>query len=244
MTIMVHVLPRRAALAGAGLGLLVAARRARALDAEAAAGLIFPDDKDAGKRSGWVATAPWGAGADRLWAAAAADQDHTMYVALVKEDADGANRSIVAGPIEVEALSIDPFWTLDLSIHKDTPLGPNVPAFNVQVSNSYLSTGRSTGTEAIHLFLYRNDVLRLVFSSYVQADHSSEVTCRRRRPDGDACRRAWNRAWTVAAATAAHGSDLPTLLVREKPSGRVVSRHIWRNDAYHPPSFETLPDLA
>jgi hypothetical protein len=141
----------------------------------------------------------------------------------------------------VGVLSIDPFWTLNLSISPLMALGSGIPTFGVTVSNSYLSTGRSSWSESMSIFLRNGDDLRQVFRGYVGAGSSEVVECRRPRADGDPCRTGWSRRWVIKAVAAVVAGKPATLIVVEKPSQRIVSRHFWRGDRYQPDAFEHLP---
>ena len=230
-------LPRRFALIGAGIALI---RPARALEEVEAATMLGLQDAAAylKRTSGRVAIAKWH---DDLWASClATEDDRVVSAAIIQEDpATGAKR-IVAGPVDAEVLTIDPFWTLDLSIGPLQPLGPGVPAFGLTVSNSYLSTGRSTGSESLSIFLRDGPTLRQVFRGYVQASSSEDVPCRHPRADGVPCRSGWSHQWAIRVAGPSVGGRPPPLAVIAKPSGRVVSRPVWRGDRYRPDQFDAM----
>jgi len=233
-------LPRRTVLAGAGLAAFLPSRPAGALGpAEAATLLGVTDAADFLRRkSEFLTIAPWGPPADRLWAACLADEDSSVTAAIIQGDAGAETGHIVAGPVDADVLTIEPFWTLDLSISPPMPLGPDIPAFGVTVSNSYLSTGRSSYSMSMSIFLRQGSELRLVFSGYVSTGASEVVPCRKPRPDGDPCRQEQKSRWIIKTDGAAASGKPPPLIVVERPSGRIVSRHVWRGDQYHPPTFE------
>ncbi|MFO1024893.1 MAG: hypothetical protein U1E70_06920 [Acetobacteraceae bacterium] len=235
-------LTRRGGLISATVAALLHARRACALNAaETAAMLGIADPADFLKRKPeFLAVAPWSSGSERLWAACLADEGNGVTAALIQEDADGETRRIVAGPVEADVLTIDPFWTLNLLISPVHPLGADFPAFGVTVSNSYLSTGRSTWSESMSIFLREGSTLRLVFSGYVGAGSSDEVPCRRLQGGGEPCRDRWERKWIIKTAGPAAGGKPPALVVVERGSNKIVSRHTWRGDGYHPATFERL----
>jgi hypothetical protein len=236
---MLH-LHRRNVLAGASLAALLPFRSAGALGPSEAATLLGVTDAAdfLRRKSEFLTMAPWGPAGDRLWAACLADEGNGVTAAIIQGDAGAETGRIVAGPVDADVLTIDPFWTLDLSISPPMPLGPDIPAFGVTVSNSYLSTGRSTYSMSMSIFLRRDSELRLVFSGYVSTGTSEVVPCRKPRPDGDPCREEQKSRWVIRTDGAAAPGKPPPLIVVERPSGRVVSRHVWRGDQYHPPTFE------
>ncbi len=233
-------LPRRTVLSGAGLAALLPHRPARAVTpVEAAAALGVTDPNDFLKRkSEFLTVAAWGPPSDRLWAACLADEGSSITAAIIQEGAAGEVPRIVAGPVDADVLTIDPFWTLGLTISPPMPLGPDIPAFGLTVSNSYLSTGRSTYSTSMSIFLRQGSDLRLVFSGFVSTGTSEEIPCRKPQPNGDPCRTDEKGRWIIKTSGAATGGKPPPLVVVERPSGKIVSRHVWRGDQYQPPTFE------
>ncbi len=230
-------LSRRCALSGVALAFTGPAQALE--EAEAATILGLQDAAEYLKRtSGRVAIGKW---RDGLWAAClATEDDRIVTAAIIEEDPTTGVKRIVAGPVDAEVLTIDPFWTLDLSIGPLQPLGPAIPAFGLMVSNSYLSTGRSTGSESLSIFLRDGATLRQVFRGYVAASSSEDGDCRWPRKDGVPCRTSWSHQWLIKPAGPTVGGKPPTLVVVAKPSGRIVSRHVWRDDRYRPDHFDSM----
>lgn len=69
----------------------------------------------------------------------------------------------------------------------------------------------------------------------IAARHSEDV--------GRGRRAGWQRRYRVDPQPAAAGA-MPEILVRDARSGRVVSRHRWRGDAYHPAIFDRLGPIG
>lgn len=224
------MLARRALLSGLLLPIL--ARPGSALEAAAAiAALNRPDiAKELRDNPERIVVSPWGTGPERLTACAILSQDNdAVMVALLREDKDG-RADIVAGPGEIPAVKIDPFWTTNAKILSESPLGW-APAIAVQVNNSYLSTSRSTMTDAVHIFLRREKTLLPVFAGLTAAAHSEG-------------KQRWRRAWRIVPEGRPNADGVPpALTVRNASNGAVVSRHRWKGDAYHPKTFERTPSL-
>lgn len=230
-------IPRRAALAGAGLSLALAPATARALEPTEALTLLGQKDaEDFVKRApGFITVARWG----ELWAACLAIEDHTVKAAVIEVTEDGTKR-IVAGPTEAEILSIDPFWTLDLAISPLFPLGLDIPAFGVTVTNSYVSTARASASKSMSIFLRDGDKLRQVFRGFFEASSSEQVDCRRPSKDGQPCRESWSDSFVIKTAGPAVGGKPPALIVVNRATKRIVSRHVWHGDRYQPDTFDKM----
>lgn len=183
----------------------------------------------------------------RPWPAAGADihavtatESTMLYVALLRLPADGATPTVLARG-ETGAITIDPIWTPSIGIEAETPLGPRVPAIAVRLFNGYVSTARSTETQALHLFIRRGEALDPVFAGLLSAEHRERFRCRARR---DApCERGWTRTYRITAAGPARGTTPPPLVVRDARTGRVLARPHWRGMAYVPPVFDRMPVL-
>lgn len=216
------------------LGLL-AARPAAACE-EALLKALWPDRAElleAARQPRRCDTAPGPAGATFVVVL----EGETLFLGLAAR----GGTALATG--SADPLGFESPWSASMQAAPETLLGPGQPAWRVTYANSYLSTGRSTGTEAVHIVLRRGRSLDLVFASLVDARHRSEVPCRHR--SSQPCRSGWVRRWTIeAAGPARRGHPPPDLLVRSRGSGAVVSRHRWRGTAYAPPVFDRTPPLG
>ena len=222
---------RRTVLLGAA-GLGWPARLSAAIAPAEVAGLLLPGNAERIREAiagGRIVVAPWGSTQEGLFAAATAGDGDDLTVGLLRE---GDPATVAAGPISIEALTIDPFWSTILTIERQHPLA-RFPVVAVGVSNGYTSTGRSTWTKALHLFLRRREALLPTFGCMLEARHSEQIGPRGQRLN-------WTRQYAVAAVDAARADGLPDLLVRDARTRVAVSRHRWRGDAYHPPLFRRL----
>lgn len=225
-------LPRRHLLALAALALPL--RQAHALEEAAATRMLFAQGEDGGRGSQMACSAfkPWPA-ADGVFVVVVPDGQDGMRVALMRAGTDGAPQ-IVAGPAEIEPITIDPIWTCLMDVDDLAPLGGR-PVVAVRLHNSYLSTGRSSATESLHLLLRDGEALRVVFGSLLSASHS-EVGPRGQRTG-------WQRRWRVVPVGGRPGG-MPDLVVRDARSNATVSRHRWAGEAYRPPVFDRMPPLG
>lgn len=202
---------------------LLLAGPARAFDEDAALRLLNGGQRAHG---GCTLVAPWGEAADGLRVVALAQDDDVVRVAVMRER-DGAP-VIVAGPEPVEVIRMDPLGSAcTLQLEERSLLGGR-PLIALRVSNSGLTTGRSSFTIASHFLLRNGDSLRAVFASLGQATHSEQVGRRRV---------GWHLAYRVAPAPARPGR-MPDLLVRDVRTGRIVLRARWQGERYAPPLFE------
>lgn len=218
---------------GGATGLLAPTRPARAAiePAAATAAMLGTDGR---RQAQATVVAPWGPPEQRLMAAAlgtqTSDGDELM-VALLREGEGGAV-SVAAGPAGMEPIKIDPFWSLLIEIEQQHALA-RWPVVAVKMHNSYLSTGRSSWTEALHVFLHRDGRLLPILACLTGAGHSQEVYGRRQHQ-----RLSWTRRYTLEASGTGRGNGLPDLRIRDAGSRGVVSVHRWRGDEYAPPRFE------
>lgn len=225
------MLARRAVLGGLLLPVLL--RPALALDSKAAITALNRPDlaSDLGRSPERVVLGDWGNSAERLVACAILDQNDDSVMALLLRDGPDGRAEIVAGPGQIPAVKIDPFWTANAQIMRQTPLGA-APVVAIKLSNSYLSTSRSTTTEAVHFFLRQDKTLVPIFASLTMAGHS-EGKLR------------WQRTWRITAEGRPNEAGVPpVLVVRDGRSGESVSRHRWRRSAYHPLIFDRTPPLG
>lgn len=222
----------------AALGVMAAPRPSAALTPAAAVQSLIPDDLDA---AAWAARDfghhalmpwPWADPARKVWVAAAALKDTQEVAVGLLDEVAGGPATVISGPTQAEVLTIDPFWTLLLEF-VEPPQRFGLPVVALQVSNGYLSTGRSTDTIALHLFLPRGDDLLPVFGSWTALVHSVDGRVR------------WRRSYAVEVEGSRKTGEIPPdLVVRDRRGGRVVSRHRWKDDAYVPPLFDKIPPLG
>ncbi|MBW6397345.1 hypothetical protein KPL78_05755 [Roseomonas sp. HJA6] len=219
----------------AGLAaLLLPAGAAQALEQAAATRALFAGTED-GRRGVSMACSgfgAWGPEADGLSVVVVPDDDD-LRIALMRSGADGAPE-IVAGPVSIEPITIDPLWSCLLDVDRLAPVGER-PVIAVRIRNSYTSTGRSTSTEALHLLLRDGTTLRPIFGGLLSAAHS-EAGPRGRRTS-------WQRRWVVVTAGRGRGG-MPDLEVRDRRNNAVVSRHRWGGEGYVPPVFDRTPPLG
>ncbi|GGJ00368.1 hypothetical protein [Neoroseomonas lacus] len=180
-----------------------------------------------------IAFAPWGAPAEGVFLVAVPNDREEIVVALMRDGADG-QPAILAGPASFEPITLGPLWACLLTAVEQAPLGVR-PTIGIRVSNSYTSTGRSTSTAALHLLLVEGAVLRPVFGSLVSAVHSEGEIGGRRT--------GWTRRYQVERRPAPQGA-MPEITIRDARTRRVVSRHRWRGEAYHPPVFDRFPPVG
>ena len=116
--------------------------------------------------------AQWTAGGPDLWVVAAIYED-TLRTAVLR----GRNGAfeLVARSEGEEPLTNEPLWThfvtLDLI---PWPIRDGENALGVRVSNSYLSTARSSSTEALHLYRLKNDELTMIFAALTFESNSDK----------------------------------------------------------------------
>ena len=225
--------------------LLLAIRPALALDCDSASRLLF----DHAETTALIqaapercAIAPWGPPEDRVVAVALALEGNSMVVALVRHSEEEA--LVIAGPDTIEALGIDPFWSVALEVLPPLPLGPMHPHIAIRVANSYLSTGRSSASTALHLVLLRGDRLVLGFAGWLAYEHNGAVPCARRDWIGPACRSGFARRFEIGTTGTPPPGMPPDILVRDGRTRLPVSRHRWRGDHYDPPAYDPLPPMV
>ncbi|WP_198372804.1 hypothetical protein [Roseomonas rosulenta] len=214
--------------------LLLPAGAARALEEAAAVRALLADTENArtGGSPACAGFGAWGQAAQGLFVVAV-PEDEGLRVALMDDGADGSPR-IVAGPVQIEPITIDPWWTCLIDVDRLAPLGGR-PVIALRIRNSYLSTGRSTSTEALHLLVQDGTTLRPIFASLLAAAHSEQG------PRGQ--RTGWQRRWVVVPV--GRGRDgMPNLEVRDRRNNAVVSRHRWAGEGYDPPVFDRTPPLG
>ena len=231
------------------LALLLAAPAA-ALDCAAAAPLLFPGDAAAAAEAarpghGRCTVARWADGAEAPWVAAAVRDHDRLAVALLRDAPDGSAR-IVAGPVEIEAMTVEPFHSGIVEVVPARRFGAGTVA--VTVANAYLSRGRSTLTTALHLFRWHGDALTPVLAAYVSAQHAGAAPCPRRPGQRErTCRTEWSldrRIEPIRPAAPHPGTPPPDLVIRDARTGRTLSRHRWAGDTYAPPFFDGLPSFG
>jgi hypothetical protein len=228
--------------AAAASVLLAGAAQAAAMDCGDAVAVLRPDLEDTPglvrTQPSRCALVPWTGGLS----AVAVARDETVLVGLIRGAPDFAATEAVG---EVEALSIDPLWSPSVEIVPVPLIGRGGDTIGVRLSNAYVSTGRSTATEALHVLLRREDTLVPVLAVLLRAEHSAERPCPRgRRPP---CRTAWSRQWVLDAAGPAPpraGGRPPDLVVRDARNGAIVSRHRWTREGYRPAVFDRTPPLG
>lgn len=204
------------------LPLLFAAAQAHALDEAATLRLLDSPVREPGP---CALVAPWGPPADGIHAAAVVVDEDYVRLALVREQ-DGAP-VVVAGPIDVPVIRIDPLNVCSIALDGRQVLGGR-PLVTLRVRNHGLTTGRSSSTQALVFVLREGNALRMVFSSLTEAQHSEQVGRRRL---------GWHFTYSVEPAAAPAGR-MPDMVVRDLRSGRVMRRARWRGNAYSPDSFE------
>lgn len=215
--------------------LVVPLRPAHALDEAAATRLLF-SQTDAGQHNGGMACSavkPWPA-AEGLSVVVVPDDDVAIRVALMRTGDDGTPQ-IVAGPVRVEPITIDPIWGCRMEVDDLAPLGGR-PLVAVRMLNSYTSTGRSSFTQSLHLLLRDGETLRPIFGSLTAASHREYSENGHNFID-------WRRQWRVVPAQARPGT-MPDLVVRDVRTNAAVSRHRWTGEAYAPPTFEEMPPMG
>ena len=227
---MTALLRRRLPLLAA---LALPVRAAQALEERAATQFLFSHTADGGRgEMACSAFKAWGPDADGIFVVVVPDgQD--IRVALMRAGEDGAPQ-VVAGPVTVEPLTIDPLWSCLIDIDDLAPLGGQ-RVIAVRLSNSYTSTGRSTSNEALHLVVRDGTALRPIFASLLRAAHSETG------PRGQ--RTGWERRWRVVPVGGRPGG-MPDLVVRDVRNNAAVSRHRWTGEAYVPPVYDRTPPLG
>lgn len=209
-------------------------RQALALDEAAATRLLF-SQTDAGRHGDGMACSAARAwpGAEGLSVVVVPDTD-TLLVALVGAG-DGGAPQIVAGPVTVEPITIDPIWGCLLHVDDLAPLGGH-PVIAVRIINSYTSTGRSSSTESLHLLLRDGAALRPIFGGMLAGSH-------REYSENGHNFINWRRRWRILRANARPGA-MPDLIVRDTRNNAIVSRHRWGGESYVPPTFEQMPPFG
>ncbi|MEO3470680.1 hypothetical protein AAFN86_02355 [Roseomonas sp. CAU 1739] len=214
--------------------LLLPARAARAVEEAAAVRSLFigPGDGRSGGSPSCSGFGAWGPEAEGL-SVVAVPVDDALRVSLMHDGANGAPET-VAGPVELDPITIDPWWACRIDVDRLAPLGGRA-VIALRIHNSYTSTGRSTSTEALHLLLRDGATLRPAFGSLLSAAHSEEGPRGRRI--------GWQRRWVVVPV--GRGRDgMPNLEVRDRRNNAVVSRHRWDGAGYAPPVFDRTPPLG
>lgn len=169
--------------------------------------------------------ARWTAGGKNLWVVAAVEYD-VLETALLRER--GGELEVVARAEGVEPLANEPLWTvfvtLDLIPYR---ISDRETAFGVRVSNSYHSTARSSGTEALHLFRWRGDALAMVFADLtMESEYEIRQDVNGEGPEDEGT----TSRWVVIVSKTKH-RGFYDLLVREK-STKKTERWRWNGTAY------------
>ena len=214
--------------------LMLPAGAARALDDAAATRALFGGTED-GRRGASMACSgvgAWGPEAEGLSVVVVPD-DGVLRIALMRDGTNG-EPNVVAGPVAVEPITIDPLWSCLLDVDRLAPLAGR-PVIAVRIRNAYTSTGRSTSTEALHLLLRDGTALRPIFGSLIAAAHSEDT--------GRGRRSSWQRRWVVVPVGRGR-DDMPDLEVRDRRNNAAVSRHRWDGTGYQPPVFDRTPPLG
>lgn len=217
-----------------GLGALVAAPRPALAFENAALETLLPGDGGSERPVAGPTQAPWGPPGERLMAVAIARAPDDLVVAIVGAGEAG-RPEIVAGPSNEGGLAIDPFWSVTLDFSRRNPLPPGLPVVAVELANGYISTGRSTSSVGLSLYLRRDDALLHIFDGFLAASHSYDT--------GRGRRSGWHRQWRIEAQPARSGA-MPDLIVRDARTRAVASRHRWQGEGYLPRTFERIPDLG
>lgn len=220
---------RRELLAGFALG---ATTPARGAEAEAAVQVLLAALPEALRPPPihHAIAEPWGPDPDRHRITAIAAEDERLAVGLVRLVQDGPPL-LVAGPASVEALTLGPFQRPVLWIERRHPLASR-PVVALGVRDSLANGLHGYASEALHLFLLDGTRLRPILACMLAASRSVADD----RPPPGTVRR-WSRQFELLAEGRADGAVPPPLLVREPRSGRIVSRHRWRGEGYHPHAF-------
>ena len=240
---------------------------ARAVDCVQAVRLLWPGELETPalvrQWPAHCASQPWAGG---LTAVAALPNDRpspTLLVGLLRERAGRPATATAVAAAEMPAVTIGPLWTPELTLMALPQLGEGVEAIGLRFANSYLSTARSSWSEALHILVRRDATLVPVLAVLLRAGQDEVVPCPRGRR-GE-CRRSWTLQRVLepvaprearaerppaggraapgrapAAAPATPGRP-PDLLVRDAASHAVVSRHRWTGERYEPPISNRLP---
>jgi hypothetical protein len=147
-------------------------RRAQALE-------ILNDGEDADQ--GTFAVKRWTAGGPKLWVAAGVFGE-TLVAAVLRESGD--ELELLAQSEGEEPVTAEPLWSADVTLDViPYRISPSDVAFGVRVRNTYVSTGRSSHSDGLHLYRWSGSALRPIFaelvtdfSSVLLAEHEREET--------------------------------------------------------------------